>query len=250
MKRYYLSALTLVVLASGCSKQSGSHAHHGTQQAAHEAQQSSSAQMAKEMPDAQQTQQQAALRDAQSGVLPESEQAATDASGAWKYDREDREKLALPPPSEKRGLATSSGGIVTSPPPDATPAELPSYGNPPGAFVEPGNVRAVRPSQGTSDQATRKPGADEAEDDGESTTPTEADRLTTQRIRTALRANPALSYTAKSIEIITRKGNITLKGMVLTDRERWEIERTARAYAGDGKVRNRLEIKNAMAPRE
>lgn len=230
MKRYQLGALMLAMLVPACSKHHGSE--QGTQRAAREAQQ--------------------ATAPAPQGVLPQGEQATTQAEGGWKqYDAADSEKLKLPAPSEKRGMATTSGGIVTTPPPSSAAARAPSYGNPPGTDTAPGTVRAVRPSQGATvpREEARGPDPESDADAAEDSVPTDADRRITQRVRAALRGNDSLSYTAKTVEIITRKGNITLKGMVLTDRERWEIERTARSYVGDGQVRNRLEIKNSMAPR-
>ena len=54
----------------------------------------------------------------------------------------------------------------------------------------------------------------------------------------------SLSYTAKNVEIVTRNGNIALRGKVMSDKERWEIERITRGYAGSGKVDNDLDIKS------
>ncbi len=70
-----------------------------------------------------------------------------------------------------------------------------------------------------------------------------SDRTTTQRIRRAILNDDSLSYTAKNIEITTRDGNISLRGKVLSEQERWEIERITRGYAGSGKVNNYLDIK-------
>lgn len=182
------------------------------------------------------------------GVVSQGEQAATQAEGGWKkYDAAEREKLELPPPSQQREIASSEGGMTT-PPPSSSATQRPTYGNPPGAFTAPGTTRTVRPAQGTTVENETLRGTDVSDAQAEDSMPTDADRMITQRIRSALRDNDSLSYTAKSVEIITRNGNIILKGMVLTDRERWEIERVARAYAGEGQVKNRLEIKNRTTP--
>lgn len=75
-------------------------------------------------------------------------------------------------------------------------------------------------------------------DQGEGT----RDREITQRIRKAVVADDALSFSAKNVKIITREGRVTLRGAVNSAEERSAIERAARTVAGPDKVVNQLEV--------
>jgi len=70
----------------------------------------------------------------------------------------------------------------------------------------------------------------------------ESDLKITQRIRKAVVANDALSFTAKNVKIITRDGQVTLRGSVKKAEEKSAIEKAARDVAGPGKVNNEIEV--------
>jgi hypothetical protein len=70
----------------------------------------------------------------------------------------------------------------------------------------------------------------------------EADRNMTADIRKAVVADGSLSFTAKNVKIITKDGNVVLRGPVKTDAERAAIFTFATRVAGSGRVNNQLEI--------
>ena len=71
---------------------------------------------------------------------------------------------------------------------------------------------------------------------------TKADIKETQAIRKSLMDNE-LSTTAKNIKIITRNGNVTLRGPVASAEEKKQIVKLAKAVPGIKKIRNQLEVK-------
>jgi hyperosmotically inducible protein len=75
-------------------------------------------------------------------------------------------------------------------------------------------------------------------DQGSST----ADRNMTADIRKAVVADGSLSFTAKNVKIITRDGNVVLRGPVKTEAEKASIQAAATRVAGAGRVNNQLEI--------
>lgn len=60
------------------------------------------------------------------------------------------------------------------------------------------------------------------------------------RVRAALKANESTSDV--DVQIDSRNGNVTLSGIVVSDKERNETERVAATVAGIGKVDNRLHL--------
>ncbi len=70
----------------------------------------------------------------------------------------------------------------------------------------------------------------------------EDDRELTRRIRGAAVADSSLSFTAKNVKIITRNGQVTLRGPVNNARERDTLDRIARTAAGPARVTDELEI--------
>jgi len=70
------------------------------------------------------------------------------------------------------------------------------------------------------------------------------DREMLARIRKAVVADDSLSFTAKNVKIITRDGQVTLRGAVKSDREKMTIQRLATEEAGPKHVTNELEISN------
>lgn len=69
-----------------------------------------------------------------------------------------------------------------------------------------------------------------------------ADRNITADIRKAVVADGSLSFTAKNVKIITRDGNVVLRGPVKTEAEKASIQAAATRVAGAGRVANQLEI--------
>jgi hyperosmotically inducible periplasmic protein len=69
-----------------------------------------------------------------------------------------------------------------------------------------------------------------------------ADREITQRIRKLIRHDKSLSAYAQNIRIITRNGEVTLRGPVKSDEERVNLEAKAIDIAGDGNVTNGLNV--------
>jgi len=106
------------------------------------------------------------------------------------------------------------------------------------------NAPASAESFGTSADNTRVNERDRADtaltpmDQSES----EADRDLLQRIRKSVIADDSLSFTAKNVKIITRDGQVTLRGAVNNEREKATIEKTAREAAGPKHVTNELEV--------
>ena len=70
-----------------------------------------------------------------------------------------------------------------------------------------------------------------------------SDLKITQKIRQAVMADGALSFTAKNVKIITQNGKVTLRGPVNSEDERSRIEAAARKVAGTAQVDNQLEVK-------
>jgi len=71
----------------------------------------------------------------------------------------------------------------------------------------------------------------------------QSDREITRRIRRSLVKDESLSTYAHNVKIITRDGQVTLKGPVRSDDEKRAIETKATEVAGENKVTNELEIK-------
>lgn len=92
-------------------------------------------------------------------------------------------------------------------------------------------------------EAVKKPKADA----GTSLTPMdqsndEFDVKLTQRVRQAIVGDDRLSFTAKNVKIITRAGEVTLRGEVNSTEERKVICALAAKEAGAGKVKDELEL--------
>jgi len=67
----------------------------------------------------------------------------------------------------------------------------------------------------------------------------------TAAIRRAVVADDALTMTATNVKIITANGVVTLRGPVKTAAEKTKIGQLAKANAGNAKVENQLEVKEA-----
>lgn len=70
-----------------------------------------------------------------------------------------------------------------------------------------------------------------------------SDRNLTDQIRKAIIADKSLSTDAHNVKVITREGQVTLKGPVRSENEKRTIEAKAVEVAGQDKVINDLMIK-------
>ena len=70
-----------------------------------------------------------------------------------------------------------------------------------------------------------------------------SDRDITQEIRRSITSDKSLSTYAHNVKIITRDGQVTLKGPVHSDDEKKAIEAKATEIAGQNKVTNELNVK-------
>ncbi len=72
----------------------------------------------------------------------------------------------------------------------------------------------------------------------------EPDRKITQQIRKALMDDDSLSFAAKNVTIVTRKGKVTLRGQVDNARERSAVVAAAGNVVGATRVDDKLFVKN------
>jgi osmotically-inducible protein OsmY len=70
-----------------------------------------------------------------------------------------------------------------------------------------------------------------------------SDRELAAHIRQDVVKDNSLSTYGHNVKIIASHGKVTLKGPVHSEDERRAIEEHARKYAGEGKVENRLTVK-------
>lgn len=104
---------------------------------------------------------------------------------------------------------------------------------PPGESDE----NQAEPSTSQTEQAEQAPPT--ALDQGES----ERDVTLTAQIRRALMGEPSLSFDAKNVAIVSKDGNVTLRGVVKSQSERSAVDNFARRIAGERAVDNRIEVK-------
>src|SRR5438552_2918845 len=78
----------------------------------------------------------------------------------------------------------------------------------------------------------------------------EADRKTTADIRKAVIDDKSLSTIAHNVKIITRNGQVTLRGRVKSEDEKRAIAAKAEEVAGKGKVTDEIQISTGSASRE
>jgi hypothetical protein len=71
----------------------------------------------------------------------------------------------------------------------------------------------------------------------------EIDRKLTERIRKAVLSDPRLSYNAKNIKIVTRDGQVTLRGTVNNAKERAALEEIATRASGSDRVDSEVKVK-------
>jgi hypothetical protein len=104
--------------------------------------------------------------------------------------------------------------------------------------------RTSRPAIGGGPQLRRSEALDVNEGASSSQQPgtKDADRALAAKIRQSLLADPSLSGLARSIEIATSGGTVTLRGVVSTVTEKNTIEAKATDAAGPSRVFNLLEV--------
>ena len=90
------------------------------------------------------------------------------------------------------------------------------------------------------DRAPSQPTADQQSND-------RSDVSITRDIRRAIVKDKALSTAAHNVKIITRQGQVTLKGPVRSDAEKQSIEATATRIAGAGHVKSDVSVKDSSA---
>jgi len=86
------------------------------------------------------------------------------------------------------------------------------------------------------DRSQNEPTADQQKDN-------RSDRDITQQIRQSIMKDKSLSTYAHNIKIVTKDGQVTLKGPVQSEDEKKAIEAKAAEVARDGKVTSELNIK-------
>ena len=70
----------------------------------------------------------------------------------------------------------------------------------------------------------------------------EGDRSITQRVRKAVVDNDALSTNAHNVKIVAENGVVTLRGPVVSEKERDEVAAAAKKVSGVKRVDNRLDV--------
>ena len=88
------------------------------------------------------------------------------------------------------------------------------------------NERDRSKSESTADQQGKNP----------------SDQAITQQIRRAVLQDKSLSTYAHNVKIVTRDGNVILKGPVRSIREKRSVETKAIAIAGENRVSSQLQI--------
>ena len=78
---------------------------------------------------------------------------------------------------------------------------------------------------------------------------TAADRDLTKRIRQSVVGDKSLSTYAHNVKIVTRGGQVTLKGPVNSETEKQAIEKKATAVAGADRVTNEIAVAGPAAPK-
>lgn len=108
------------------------------------------------------------------------------------------------------------------------------FGAPSPAAAE--QHEATKPDSTRMNKEMTKEGT--AEQQGES----KSDREITRKIRRAVVKDKSLSQYAHNVKIITRDGQVTLKGPVRSVKEKTAIGKAAAQVAGKAMVSNKLEI--------
>src|SRR5262249_12617878 len=134
----------------------------------------------------------------------------------------------------------SSSNAKNSTPKTTSPAAPPSDTTRPDREIkpttppQPDNTGVNKRDRDTDKPANKTP-MDQANNN--------ADIAITEKIRSTIMADKAMSTDAQNCKIITDKGVVTLRGVVDSATEKMAIENIAKATAGVTRVDNQLEVK-------
>lgn len=103
-------------------------------------------------------------------------------------------------------------------------------------------------AQSSAGQSPDNTGMNRADKNGDPTTADQqqkdrSDRNLTEQIRRSIIADKSLSTDAHNVKVITRGGQVTLKGPVRSENEKRAIEAKAAEVAGEDKITSELTIK-------
>jgi hyperosmotically inducible protein len=100
-----------------------------------------------------------------------------------------------------------------------------------------------KPSQSPADNTkVNERDRNQAEPTADQQKENSSDRQLTQKIRRAVVEDKSLSTTAHNVKIISQNGSVTLKGPVKSEEEKQTIETKATQIAGQGNVKNEIEV--------
>ncbi|HET9932789.1 MAG TPA: BON domain-containing protein [Polyangiaceae bacterium] len=187
----------------------------------------------------------AALGCSHRGDTPESESAPRTTPTTVVATRANEQYVFESPPdapTKQKRLPNESTASKRERAPEVGEARAKSNFVEPGTHLDDsGNTVTIPPADMTDEAA---PSADSSEaqptafDQGES----ERDRTITSQIRRALMGESSLSFAAKNVAVVTKDGNVTLRGTVKTAAERSTVDNFARRIAGERAVENRIEV--------
>ena len=144
-------------------------------------------------------------------------------SDAEREQADEPERVDVPQ-ARRRGEMASAGNSLPAPREGSQGATAAEYGT---------DAANTRVNERDRDEGALTP-LDQKEN--------QSDREITQRIRKSVVGDDSLSFTAKNVKIITRDGQVTLRGAVKSDQERTAIERAASTVAGPQRVVNQIEV--------
>jgi osmotically-inducible protein OsmY len=108
---------------------------------------------------------------------------------------------------------------------------------------------SLMPSLVPHHQKAQHAGVDNTGTNEDSTGPTAdqqkmnpSDRAITQKIRKAIHRDKSLSNYGRNIKIFIQEGKVTLRGPVLTEEEKGNLDAKAASVAGQENVSNQLEV--------
>ena len=103
--------------------------------------------------------------------------------------------------------------------------------------------QSSNPSQAPSDNTkVNERDRNQAEPTADQQKENSSDRQLTQKSRRAVVEDKSLSTSAHNVKIISQNGTVTLKGPVKSEEEKQTIETKATEVAGQGKVKNEIEV--------
>ena len=127
--------------------------------------------------------------------------------------------------------------------PPPTPNVMPSSSSPPISVEEPLLAEDRVNTSGRDDAPLDETAEEEIAASRELAAPgLSSDRAITQRIRQAVMEDGSFSYSAKSIQIDTNDGVVTLSGPVRSNQERLQLTTLASAMQGVKLVQDQLQV--------